>query len=164
MERKLLKPISECRCNSAGRVCLFQCTAESKAWESSWMPFGRVRTPPHIFAARARTPWAIWGADSKGNGALQTNESGCRPAGDAGWQFLLKFIKDARVVRPSADRAPPWRSREGGPSPFREELLLKVYRWKMSEIFKVRWNNNFLFWHYSSFCTRMKTFSRFLDS
>ena len=27
-----------------------------------------------------------------------------KPAGNAGWQFLLKFLKDARVARPSADR------------------------------------------------------------
>jgi hypothetical protein len=31
---------------------------------------------------------------------------------------VKKFINDARVVRPSTDRAPPWRSREGDPSPF----------------------------------------------
>jgi hypothetical protein len=101
--------------------------------------------------------------DSKGNGALQTNGGGCRPAGDAGWQFLLKFLKDARVVRPSADRAPPWRSREGDPSPFCEGVACLRFKLRNLRNFKVRCNNNFLFWHYWPFCTRMETPSSYED-
>ena len=57
-------------------------------------------------------------------GAPQTNGCDCRPAGDADCQFRLKATKDARVLRPSADRARPWRAREGGHSPFSTTIYL----------------------------------------
>jgi hypothetical protein len=58
------------------------------------------------FAARARTS-ALLRSQKQGQGAPRTNGGGCRPGGDAGWQFRLKAIKDERIVRPSADRARP---------------------------------------------------------
>jgi hypothetical protein len=46
------------------------------------------------------------------------------PGGDAAWHFRLQAIKDARALRLSADRARPWRAREGGPSPFSTTVLI----------------------------------------
>jgi hypothetical protein len=48
------------------------------------------------------------------------------PGGDAGWQFRLKAIKDAQVLRRSADRARPWHAGKAGPRHFPPPFFLKI--------------------------------------
>ncbi len=71
---------------------------------------GSVRAWPRIFAARACTcshlrTQELW------IGVPRTNGGRCRPQGDASGQFWSKAVFYVWFIRPSADRALPFRAR-----------------------------------------------------
>ena len=94
--------------NQAAPLCTRLCTAAHFCGAST-----------HMDCLRSREQAFRGTADERG---------GCRPGGDAGWQFRLKSIKDARVLRPSAHRARPWRARECLSSHFPSGIFKKKKR------------------------------------